>query len=81
MASLVLSIFAGATASPPNRPFLPLVPRLLFLTSPALVVDEYLLNEFLDLLSRDFLRRKVLTVIGVYCVSDGRDLSAQCFLE
>ena len=81
MASLVLSIFAGTATSPPNRPFLPLVPRLLFLASLALVVDEYLMDEIFDLLSLDFLWREVLTMVGVNCVSYGTYLSAKCFLE
>ena len=76
VASLVLSIFAGTATSPPNRPFLPLVPRLLFLASLALVVDEYLMDEIFDLLSLDFLWREVLTMIGIDCVSYGTYLSS-----
>ena len=76
MARLVLSIFAGTATSPSDRPFLPLVPRLLFLASLALVVDENLMNEIFDLLPLDFLGREVLTMVSVNCVSNVTYLSA-----
>ena len=81
VALLVPVVPAGATASPSNRLLFPLIPSLWLLTSPALIVDKYLLDEILNLLPFDFLRWKVFAMVSIYLIGDLFDLSPKCFLE